>query len=85
MATQTLNLHLAVDAPRVVECAAALHQRLEPSQWQTLCALAAEILALREAATGSLVLVVSADRQREEVAKALGAPGLVAQMDQLRG
>lgn len=73
---KTLNLHLVVDAPRVADCALSLRQRLEPDQWQTLAALAAEILTLREATTGQLVIVVPAGQAASAVAKAVRAPGV---------
>ena len=77
MATETLpplNLQVTCDASRVAEVAAAMRARMPKDQWETLAALAAEILALREAETGARVLVVSADQQSAEVARALRAP-----------
>lgn len=74
---EALNLQLTFDESHVAELAAALQGRLRPDQWKLLAALAAEIVARWErVATGSLVVVVSADQQVAEVAKALGAPGL---------
>lgn len=71
---KTLHLQLTVDEHLVAQCAKALLQRLPPGQWAVLTALAAEIVGLQEARTGSVVLVVPADRQTAEVARALGAP-----------
>jgi len=82
--TNPLNLHLVCDASKVSECARALRQRLEPSQWAILTSLAAEIASTAEAESGSLVLVVPANRQTAAVAAALGAPGLDRAVDRAR-
>lgn len=72
-----LNLHLTVDDAHVVECAEALHQRLEPNQWRILATLAAEIVARWEsAAAGSRLLVVPMADLPTELHRAVQAAGL---------
>lgn len=73
---ETLNLNLVLDPGHEVRAAADLRSRLPRGQWTTLLGLAAEIVALNERETGSLVLVISADQATREVAKHLRAPGL---------
>lgn len=74
MKRQTLSLHLVCDAAQVAPCAAEIHTRLPPDQWETLVALAAEIVARHEAAsTGSRVLVVPPGRLADSVTEALRA------------
>lgn len=80
-----LSLHVVVDLSRVGECAAALHQQLQPDQWATLTALAAEILSRQEAAaTGSLVVLIPASAQVAQVVRDLGVPGLDRAAEKLR-
>lgn len=79
----TLNVQICCEPVFVSACARELRARLAPDQWETLSALAAEVLSLREAETGSLVVVVPANRQSAAVAAALGAPGLDRQVAKL--
>lgn len=76
-----LNLNLVLDPGHEARAASDLHARLAAGEWATLAGLAAEVLAIHEGRSGSLVLVVPQDRQTAEVARALGAPGLERAME----
>lgn len=74
---EVLNVSLTVDESKVAECAVALHQRLRPSQFRILAALAAEIVARHEtAAAGTTVLVLPVSALDSEVVRAVQRAGL---------
>lgn len=67
-----LQLTLTVDLAHVRECAEALAARLEPTPYQVLAALAAQIVADWETrSAGCRILVVPALEKGAEVEKAL--------------
>ena len=72
MASAVLELHLTCAAGREVECSRHLWERVRGEHREILCALAAELLALRESAEpGSAVVVVSGSAQAERVLRDL--------------
>lgn len=66
-----LQLNLQVRERDVVECARFLRARLPETYWKIAAALAAEIVAIHEQATGSTVVVVTGADQAERVLRDL--------------
>lgn len=76
---EVLALHVRVSAGREVDAARYLWAEVRQSHRPILAALAAELVALHEAATGSTVVVVTGSAQAERVLKDLARdqPALV--------
>jgi phosphoserine phosphatase len=66
-----LQLHLNLAAGHEIEAARYLRARVDDRHWPILAALAAELVALHEAATGSTVVVVTGAAQAERVLRDL--------------
>jgi len=71
MAQAILELHLTVGDGREQDCARHLWARLGAEHQNILAALAAEILTLHEARTGSTVVLVTGAAQAERVLRDL--------------
>lgn len=67
-----LQLNLRVESGRERECALFLRSRVVAEEhWKILATLAAELVQLHEAATGSTVVVVTGAAQSERVLRDL--------------
>lgn len=66
-----LQLHLNLAAGHEVEAARYLRARIDDRHWKILAALAAELVSLHEAATGSTVVLVTGAAQAERVLRDL--------------
>ena len=69
--TDALQLTVTVAAGRERECAEFLQAQVRGNHWKILVALAADLVALHEAVTGSTVVVVTGAAQAERVLRDL--------------
>lgn len=71
MGTEILEMHLTVPAGREVDAARFLWAKVGVQHRPILAALAAEVVALAESATGATVVVVTGSAQAERVLRDL--------------
>jgi len=68
---EILELNVRVGAGRERELALYLREQVTGVRWKILCGLAAELVALHEAVTGSTVVVVTGSAQADRVLREL--------------